>query len=102
MIKLYADFNDRTPDGGYWILQYQGVDLESKAADLHLSPGDRVLLYQDEDDFEVTASLDFRFVDAVGREVWIAFPDWNTITRKPSFDDAAVQPRPRDRKRRVA
>jgi hypothetical protein len=102
MIKLYADFNDRTSDGGYWILQYEGTDIEAKAADLGLSLGDRVLLYQDEDDFEVTATLEFRFVDAIGRETWVAFPDWSTIDRKPPLNAPAAAPSPPVRKRRVA
>jgi hypothetical protein len=102
MIKVYADFNDRTPDGGYWILQHEGTDIEAKATGLGLSRGDRVLLYQDADDFEVTASLDFKFVDPIGRATWVAFPDWSTIDRKPPLSATAAAPSPQVRKRRVA
>jgi len=81
MIALYADFNNRTPEGGCWILQHEGADIDVNASSLGLSPGDRVLLYQDEGGFEVAASLAFKFVESVGRETWVAFPDWSTMTR---------------------
>jgi hypothetical protein len=88
MIRVYADFNDRTPEGGYWILQHDGADIEACIEQLGLSVGDRVLLYQDEGDFEVTARLSFDFVGAIGRKSWIAFPDWDTMTRATSVDAA--------------
>ena len=81
MIRLYADFNDRTTDDGYWILQHGGADLDEEAAKLGLAAGDRVLLYQDPDDFEVEAILDLRFVDEIRRRTWVAFPDWGTMRR---------------------
>ena len=84
MIKVYADFNDKTADEGYWILQHDGTDLAVKVSQLGLSIGDQILLYQDEDDFEVVATLDFGFVDSIGRDGWIAYPDWTTICRRPS------------------
>ena len=67
MIKVYADFNDKTPDDGYRILQHDGTDLAEKVSQLGLSVGDQILLYQDEDDFEVVGTLDFKFVDTIGR-----------------------------------
>jgi hypothetical protein len=85
MIRIYADFNDRTAEGSCWILQHEGADLATKVAALGVSCGDRVLLYQDEDDFEVEATLEFRFVDAVGEKKWLAFPHWDTIIRKSSL-----------------
>jgi hypothetical protein len=81
MVRIYADFNDKTPDGGYWILQHEGVDLSLRVQSLGLSGGDHVLLYQDDGDFEVSAALAFTFVDAVGREAWVAYPDWATLKR---------------------
>ena len=62
MIRLYADFNDKTTDGGYWILQFDDMPIEEKITDMGLSNGDHVLLYQDDDDFEVEATLDYRFL----------------------------------------
>jgi hypothetical protein len=82
MIKIYADFNDETGDGGYWILQHAGTDLADQVDELGLSAGDRVLLFQDPDDFEVEAVLDFKFVDVIGREAWVAIPNWATIKRR--------------------
>jgi hypothetical protein len=94
MIKVYADFNDKTPDEGYWILQHDGIDLAAKVSQLGLAIGDQVLLYQDEDDFEVVATLDFRFVDSIGRGSWVAFPDWTTVCRRPSGPSQAASGEP--------
>jgi len=82
MIRVFSDFNARTPDDLCWILVYEGVDLSSCIEPLGLRRGDQILLYQDEDDFEVTATLDFRFVDILLRDAWVAVPDWSTIQRK--------------------
>lgn len=90
MIRIYADFNDKTEDGGYWILEANGVALEDMAERVGLSSGDHILLYQDDDDFEVEATLLFKFVAPMGHEGWVAYPDWNTLTRKsvrPEVDE---------------
>jgi len=84
MIRIYADFNDKTADGGYWILQFDDMPIEEKITEMGLSSDVHVLLYQDGDDFEVEATLDYRFVDVIGREGWVAYPDWSTLTRKPA------------------
>jgi len=84
MIRIYADFNDQTTDGGYWILQSNNAPIEEKIAEIGLSSGDHVLLYQDDDDFEVEATLYYKFVDAIGRGGWVAYPKWSTLTRKPT------------------
>jgi hypothetical protein len=83
VIRVYADFNDQTSDGGYWILQFDDVPINDKITEMGLSNGDRVLLYQDEDDFEVEATLHYKFVDAINREGWVAYPHWATLTRVP-------------------
>lgn len=82
MIKVYADFNTAVEHGGYPILYYEHEPLEACAGDLGLNVGDKVILYQDEDDFEVVATLDFRFDRYLGREAWPATPDWSTLVRK--------------------
>lgn len=84
MIRIYADFSDQTVDGGYWILQSDGAAIEEKITEIGLSNGDHVLLYQDDDDFEVEAILKYKFVDAIGRDGWVAYPNWSTLTRKPT------------------
>jgi hypothetical protein len=61
-----------------WRLLYGDEDLAEQAEKLGIEVGDKVILYQDEDDFEVTASLDFRYVEFLGRETWVAYPDWST------------------------
>lgn len=81
MLRLYTDFNDRTSDGICWNLSYSDIPIENQAEELHLIVGESVKLYQD-DDFEVSAVLDFRYVEILSRKTWIAVPDWSTIKRK--------------------
>jgi hypothetical protein len=82
MLVVRTDFNARTVDGVCWILVYQGADLEERKDELRLQKGDKIILFQDEDDFEVTATLDFRYVDVLGRAALVAVPDWSTLERK--------------------
>jgi hypothetical protein len=82
MLKVFTDFNARTADGACWNLAYRGTDLGGRADELHLERGDKVILFQDEGDFEVTATLDVRYVDVLGREALVAVPDWLTLERK--------------------
>jgi hypothetical protein len=82
MLKVFTDFNARTSDDVCWNLKYGDTDLEEKIADLKLNVGDRVQLFQDEDDFEVTATLDYRYVNILERKTWVAIPDWTTLLRK--------------------
>jgi hypothetical protein len=82
MLKVFADLNARTEDDACFILNYGGADLEKQIEDLRLSKGDKIILYQDEDDFEVIATLDIRYVDALKRETWVAAPHWSTLVRK--------------------
>lgn len=82
MIRVFTDFNAMTPDEVCWNLIYEEVELEKQLGKLHLSAGDKVTLYQDEDDFDVAATLDYRHVEALAREALVAIPDWRTINRK--------------------
>ena len=82
MLKVFTDFNARTSDGVCWNLKYDETDLEERIADLKLNVGDRVQLFQDENDFEVTAVLDYRYVDILKRKAWVAIPDWSKLVRK--------------------
>ena len=82
MLRVFTDFNARTQDGVCWNLVYQDADLNEQAATLGLSRGDKITLYQDESDFDVTATLDHRYVDILGRTAWVAIPDWSTLIRK--------------------
>lgn len=82
MLKVFTDFNARTADGSCWNLVYEGRDLDKRTDELHLVKGDKIILFQDEDDFEVTATLDFRYVDVLGCEALVAIPDWSTLERK--------------------
>jgi hypothetical protein len=75
MLGVFTDFNARTSDGTCWNLVYQGIDLD-------LMKGDKIILFQDENDFEVTATLDIRHVDVSGRKTWVAIPEWSTLERR--------------------
>jgi hypothetical protein len=77
MIKLYTDFQAIEDDGACWILKYGQSDMERHADELHLSNGDTVLLDAYEG-FEVLRTLDYKFVRALGRDGWVAYPDWST------------------------
>ena len=83
MIRLYTDFQAVGPDGYLWILRHDGSDLEERADELKISKGDKVLLDAHED-FEVIGVLDFKYVIYLGREGWVAYPDWSTRTDKPN------------------
>lgn len=74
MLKVFTDFNARTASGACWNLVHNGHDADASL----LGKGDRVILFQDEDDFEVEALIDFRFVKELHREAWVATPDWST------------------------
>lgn len=82
MLKLFTDFNAMTADGLCWLLKHDAVDLDKRIDDLKLGIGDEVLLFQDENDFGVTAVLDHRHVEILGRKTWVAIPDWSTLLRK--------------------
>ena len=81
MLRVFADFNSRTSDDWCWLLRYNDQELAGQIQKLGLSQGSKIVLYQDEGDFEVIATLDYRAVAEFDREMWIARPDWSTIRR---------------------
>ena len=74
MLRVFTDFNARCVDGNCWILIYNGVPIDGTLVKI----GDKIIILQDEDDFEVVAKVDFRFVESLGRYDWVAIPDWST------------------------
>jgi hypothetical protein len=82
MMRVFTDFNARTPSGICWNLVYLGLDLNDQVSNLELSKGDKIILYQDAEDFEVTATLNFGYVDILARDAWFATPDWSTLVRE--------------------
>jgi hypothetical protein len=74
MLKIFTDFNARSADGTCWNLIYDGAPVSDEV----LKVGEKIILFQDEDDFEVEASVEFRFVKELGRDSWVAVPDWAT------------------------
>lgn len=84
LIRLWTDFNAQTPDEECWILVFDDRHLETDQhfAALALKSGDKVLLYQDDDDFTVSATLEKRFVSVLRRVAWVAMPDWATLKYK--------------------
>jgi hypothetical protein len=79
---VFTDFNAMTPDEVCWNLIHQDVELEKQLRNLDLSAGDKVTSYQDEDDFDVVTTLEYRHVDSLAREALVAVPNWATINRK--------------------
>lgn len=84
MLRMFTDFNEMTEDDVCWLLSYGGKDLDSQLGALGLAKGDKIILYQDRDDFEVTATLDYRFVGFIGRDAWVALPDRSTRVDLPA------------------
>ena len=84
MLRVYCDFNDSTVDDLHWLLFMEGAPFGNLAAALGLQEGDRVMLFQDEDDFEVEATLHFDRRDPyfMGSRL-CARPDWSTLRRLP-------------------
>jgi hypothetical protein len=82
MIRVYCDFNDPTEDDLYWLLYIDMKPLEDLAESLGLREGDRVILFQDEDDFEVEATLHFGQTSRyfIGEKL-CARPGWSTLKR---------------------
>ena len=82
MLRIYCDFNDETEDHMCWILSYDGKPVDEQINQLGLKEGDRVLLYQDEDDFEVEGTLRFdqRHSYFVGEKL-CARVEWTTFRR---------------------
>ncbi|MFC5373140.1 hypothetical protein ACFPIF_11275 [Brevundimonas faecalis] len=79
MLRVYCDFNELSEDGLYWLLFYNQRALADVVADLGLREGDRVLLYQDVDDFEVEASLHLNRSSLFFPSMRLgASPDWTT------------------------
>lgn len=83
MLRLFTDFQAVDPEGACFILNYGNTDLESCIEELGVSRGDKVILDAHED-FEVQGRLAFKFVKALNREAWVAYPDWSTRIDKSS------------------
>lgn len=82
MLKVWTDFNSSTNGDVRWLLKFRENDLAQQIDELELRSGDRIILFQDADDFEVVATLDVRYVDVLGQEAWVAIPDWGTLVRR--------------------
>jgi len=82
MLRLFTDFQAVEPDGACWILKdHNNEDIGTQLEKLNIAIGDRVVLDAYEE-FEVQAILDFRHVTALGRDSWVAYPDWSTRNEK--------------------
>jgi hypothetical protein len=91
MLRVFSDFNTRTEDGFNLVLQYEEKDLADQLESLHLSEGDKIILYQD-GDFEVTATLAFKYEKFLKKNILVGIPDWSTLVHldepPPIRDDA--------------
>ncbi|HEV7229106.1 hypothetical protein [Brevundimonas sp.] len=81
MIRVWTDFNALSTLDRAWLLKSGNAPFDP--AFLGLSHGDRILLWQDEDDFEVEGVLAFGRPGppAVDRDAWYAQVDWPTLRR---------------------
>ncbi|HTR85541.1 MAG TPA: hypothetical protein VMI56_13760 [Reyranella sp.] len=78
MIRILTDFQSIDPDGSLYILVIGDRNLDQQQAQQYrLKIGDTVLLDADEG-VVVTGTLDFKFVKMLGRESWVAHPNWST------------------------
>jgi hypothetical protein len=94
MLTVTTDFQAIEADGACWILRYNGVDLDKIAREQGICQGDRVILDAFED-FEVVGTLDFKFVAALNRDGWVAYPDWSTRTECGSTEHLSTTTRAR-------
>jgi hypothetical protein len=78
--RLYADFNERDGSGRCVVLRHNDVDINVSQNRAGLKGGDRVELFQDEEDFTVQAVLEEEF-DQSGNSFLVARPLWETIVR---------------------
>jgi hypothetical protein len=81
MLRFFTDFQAVTSDGAVWILRYDGKEVKDRARELNIRPGDQVILDAHED-FEVFATLEFKHVEYLNYDSWVAVPDWSTRKEK--------------------
>jgi hypothetical protein len=81
MLRFFTDFQAVTSDGACWILRYDHNDIKDIADELNIHPGDEVILDAHED-FEVLAVLEFKYVEYLNHDSWVAIPDWSTRREK--------------------
>ena len=81
MIRVTTDFQAIDSKGSLFILRVNNEDFDNKAVSLGVKIGDKVILDAHED-FEITGTLDFRFVDPLAKKSRVADPDWSTRVDK--------------------
>lgn len=82
MFRVFTDFNELSVTERAWLLLHEGQPLAVVLADLGLQAGDRILLFQDERDFDVEGVLAFGPANAPASDihpVWYAQIDWTTL-----------------------
>ena len=86
-VRVYADFNDgcATDERVFWNLWLNDERLRTKSnlTKFGIRVGDKVILYQDPDDFEVIATLEWRYIDVLQKDVVVAVVDFSTLRRFP-------------------
>lgn len=82
MLRIYTDYQTIDSSGAFFVLVINGDDVENQVQTLGIKVGDKVILdaYQD---FEIQGTLDFKYVDMLERQAWVAYPDWSTQKDKP-------------------
>lgn len=79
MMRVQADMNAITSDGKVYVLMVNGRRVEDDPNFQLFRPGQKVILYQDEGDFEVDAEVGFGMIERFSTPVWYAIPDDATL-----------------------
>jgi hypothetical protein len=83
MLRLFTDFQAIDPDGCCWILKINEEDNREGENSAIFKKGDKVILDAYED-FELIGTLDYKYVEYLKRDAWVACPDWSTQRQRTS------------------
>jgi len=72
MLRIETSFQDSPGDEFYFALRYKGSPLHEQLAELGLKDGDKVILWEEDCDFETEATLlfDYEHPMMFGRALW--------------------------------
>lgn len=83
MLRLFTDFQAVDPDGCCWILKIGGEESTERENSTIFGKGDKVILDAYEE-FELIGTLDYKYVENLKRDAWVACPDWSTQRQRTS------------------
>jgi hypothetical protein len=88
VLRVETSFQDTPDDGFYFVLHFRGRSLTEQLEELGLKDGDKVILWEDECDLELTAVLlfDYKHPMMFKRALWAR------ETREDSSTNHLIQP----------